>query len=490
MVRVMSEQFSPGARGHHRNLEQTRAQVIELLSRQEIERELVQRSSPSQRNPDLISALLERQQRAALESRLWHLHPADIAFVLESLAAEARALAWSLVRAERRGAVLLEISESVRSELVSSMGAEEIATLARYLGSKDIAELLESLPEDVRARVFAQLDQNEQTEVRTVLSFPADSVGAAMDLEFLTVGPSDTLADVHAKLRARKELPQHTTELFVVDAGQHLRGVLELTRLLTDEASCCVGEVMRQSEVYFYTDDRMRDAVQAFEKYTLVAAPVVNLHEQLVGRITVDAVVEALQERAQSEGLRQVGLTREDEDVLAPIVQAARRRWPWLAVNLASAFLASRVIGHFEPLIAKLAALAALMPIVASIGGNAGNQSVALVLQGLNGNASDPRRILRILWREVRVGTLNGAMLGPALGLVTFALYGDFKLSAVTALAMLCNLVFAAAVGVAAPVVLSRLGRDPLMGSSIFLTASTDSFGFFVFLGLAALVLP
>ncbi len=488
----MAEQSSDvrevrGVRRHHRNLEQTRAQVVELLSRQEIERELVQRSE--KRNSDLISHLLERQQRTALEQRLWHLHPADIAYVLESLDAEARGFAWSLVRPERRGAVLVEISETVRSELVQGMPPEAIAKLARSLGGKEIAELLESLPEDVRATVFAELDQSEQTEVRTLLSFPADSVGASMDHEFLTVGPDDTLAHVHAALRGRGELPKHTTQLFVVDGGQRLRGALDLTRLLIDDPSRTVGDSMDKAEIYFCTDDPMREVVQAFEKYTLVAAPVVNLHDQLVGRITVDAVVETLQERAQSEGLRQVGLSRADEDLLAPLLKAARRRWPWLALNLATAFLASRVIGQFEPLIAKLAALAALMPVVASIGGNAGNQAVALVMQGMAGGVLGNRRALRFLWRELRVGALNGALLSPLLGLVTFALYGDIALASVTALAMLCNLVFAAAIGVAAPLILARLGRDPVMGSSIFLTASTDSFGFFIFLGLAAVLL-
>jgi magnesium transporter len=478
---------SSSARTHHQQLEQTRAQVIDLLSRQAIERELVLRSE--KRNPDLISHMLERQQRAQLEQRLLHLHPADIAFVLESIAADARAFAWSLVRPERRGAVLLEISETARAELVASMSPGELAKLAASLGSKDIAQLLSSLPDEVQSQVFALLDQDEQREVRSVLSFPSGSVGAAMDLELITVSRDSTLADVQARLRGMRELPRHTSQLFVVDAGQRLCGVLELTRLLLDDPQTRVAAAMQPPAAHFHTDDRMRDAAQAFEKYTLLAAPVMNLHEQLVGRITVDAVVEDIHARAQSENLRQVGLSPEDEDLLAPLWQAARRRWPWLAINLCSAFLASRVIGQFEPLIARLAALAALMPIVASIGGNAGNQSAALVLQGMAGHGASRSRLLRILWRETGVGVLSGALLGPALAAVTLILYGDVRLALVTGLALLCNLVFAAAIGVGAPLLLARLGRDPLLGSSIILTASTDSFGFFVFLGLAARLL-
>lgn len=477
----------PSARAHQQQLEQARAQVIELLSRQALERELVLRSE--KRNPDLISHMLERQQRAQLEQRLLHLHPADIAFVLESIAPEARAFAWSLVRPERRGAVLLEISETARAELVASMQPAELANLAGSLGSKDIAELLASLPEDVQSQVFSLLDQDDQRQVRSVLSFPAGSVGAAMDSELITVSRDSTLADVQARLRGMRQLPQHTSQLFVIDGGQHLCGVLELTRLLLDDPATRVVDAMQPPAAHFHTDDRMRDAAQVFEKYGLLAAPVMNLHEQLVGRITVDAVVEEIHARAQSENLRQVGLSPEDEDLLAPLWQAARRRWPWLAINLCSAFLASRVIGQFEPLIAKLAALAALMPIVASIGGNAGNQSAALVLRGIPRHGADYRRLVRILWREMRVGLVSGALLGPALATVTLILYGDARLALVTGLALLCNLVFAAAIGVGAPLLLARLGRDPLLGSSIILTASTDSFGFFVFLGLAALLL-
>src|SRR5262245_54898868 len=197
MVAAMGEP-GPSVRTHQQQLEQTRAQVIDLLSRQAIERDLVLRSE--KRNSDLISHMLERQQRAQLEQRLFHLHPADIAFVLESIAPEARAFAWSLVRAERRGAVLLEISETARGELVASMQPGELATLAASLGGKEIAELLSSLPDDVRNEVFALLDQDEQREVRSVLSFPAGSVGAAMDLELITVSRDSTLADVQARL--------------------------------------------------------------------------------------------------------------------------------------------------------------------------------------------------------------------------------------------------------------------------------------------------
>lgn len=477
-------------RAHHRHLEQARDQVIDLLSRQALERGLVGRSEgASSAKQDVVAHLVARQHEAALEQRLGQFHPADIAFVLESLAPEARDFAWGLVRVDRRGAVLLETSDVVRRALVQAMPADEVAAVVRPLDPDDIAELVASLPEEVRHEVLDRLDQTDLADVRSVLSFPAGSVGAAMDLDFVLVREDTSLEAVQRLLRRRKELPPHTNELLVVDRGNHLRGFLPVTRLLLGEPEAEVAREMSPNPVYFYTDDRMRDAVDAFEKYDLVSAPVVNLHEQVVGRITVDAVVDAINERAQSEGLRKVGLTGEDEDLFAPLLRAARRRWPWLAINLCTAFLASRVIGAFEDTILTLVALAALMPIVASIGGNSGNQSIALVIRGLALNQLGPAQLRRILARELTIGMLNGVVWGTVLGLTTLLIYQDLALAAVIATALMLNLLVAALIGVCAPATLHRFGRDPVMGSSIVLTATTDSMGFLIFLGLAAVFL-
>nr|ALV86443.1 magnesium transporter [uncultured bacterium 16] len=480
---------TPSRQSHHRHLELARAQVIELLSRQAVERELVSRSGEGPERSakqDVVALLVARQHQAALEQRLAHFHPADIAFVLESLEPEPRDLAWSLVRPERRGAVLLETVDGVRRALVSHMPADEVADVVRPLDPEDIADLVGSLPEESRRAVLERLDQADLAEVRSVLSFPEDSVGSAMDLDFVSVREDASLEAVQRLLRRRKELPSHTNELIVVDRGNHLRGFLPISALLLGEPEATVAEQMSRDPVFFYTDDRMQEAVTAFEKYDLVSAPVVNLHEQVVGRITVDAVVDEIAGRAQTEGLRKVGLSGEDEDLFAPIRHAARRRWPWLAINLGTAFLASRVIGAFEHTISALVALAALMPIVASIGGNSGNQSVALVIRGLAMNQLGPAQLRRILVRELGIASINGLVWGAALGLVTLVLYGDPRLAVVIAAALLLNLLVAGLVGVCAPATLHRFGRDPVMGSSIMLTATTDSMGFLIFLGLAA----
>lgn len=472
------------ARPHHLHLEQARAQVIQLLSRQAVEKELLHRSES--RNSDVVAQLVARQHQTQLSQRLSQFHPADIAFVLESLVPEARDLAWSLVGAERRGAVLLETSDSVRRALIAGMPPEEIAGVIGPLDPDDIADLVSSLPEDEQQEVLERLDRADQAEVRSMLSFPEGTIGALMDLDFIAVREDTTLEAVLRLLRRRRVLPPHTNQLFVVDRGNRLRGLLPVAKLLLESPEEPVGEVMNQNPVYFYTDDPAREAIAAFEKYDLISAPVVNLHRQVVGRITVDTVVDEINERAQAESLRQVGLSEADEDIFAPILSSAKRRWPWLAINLATAFFASRVIGAFEGLIASLVALAALMPIVASIGGNTGNQSVALVIRGLALGQLGAPQLRQILTRELSISLLNGVMWGGVLGVATLLIYRNLALSLVISAALTLNMLVAALIGVLAPVLLQRFGRDPAMGSSIILTATTDSMGFFIFLGLAA----
>lgn len=468
---------------HHEHLEQARAQILDLLSRQAVERDLVSRSG--QRRQDVVAGLVLRQQQAALEQRLLQFHPADVAFVLEGLPPDARRMAWSLVRAERRPAVLLEVSDAARRALLVDLPTEEVASFVRRLPPDESASLLSALPDATRSQVLEHLDQTEQVEIRSVLSFPAGSVGSRMAFDFITVREDTTLEAVQRLLRRRKPLPPHTTQLFVVEGKGELRGLLALQKLVTEEPDTPVGAVMTPEPVYFHTDDRVEHAVQAFERYDLITAPVVNLHRQVVGRLTVDSVVDTLNERVQRQRLEEVGLS-EGTDLYAPVRMAARTRWHWLGINLLTAFVASRVIGAFEDIIVQVVALAALMPIVASIGGNTGNQTVALVIRGLALNQLGPAQLRQMLRQELAIAAYNGALWGALLGAVTLALYRDAALAAVIAAAMMLNLLVAAGVGLLAPVLLQRLGRDPVRGSSVILTAATDSMGFFIFLGLAA----
>jgi len=304
----------------------------------------------------------------------------------------------------------------------------------------------------------------------------------------VTVREDNRIDVILRYLRRRGRLPHNTNKLMVVDEAGLLTGVLFFESLLIHDTERLVREVMDADPVYFRTDDNAHDAALAFERYGLVAAPVVNAHRQLVGRLTVDAVMEQVVESAQQDMLSQVGLTG-DEDLFANIWQSARNRWPWLAINLMTAFVASRVIGVFEDSIEKIVALAALMPIVASIGGNTGNQAVALTIRGLALDQIDGRNARYLVLKELGVSLANGALWGSIMGATTWFLYGQGMLGLVMAAAMVLNMLLAALVGISIPLGLGALGRDPAMGSSILLTFVTDAGGFFIFLGLASLVL-
>jgi magnesium transporter len=452
---------------HHTSLEATLSEIQALMERQELDGEVV-----------------ARQNAVELESKLNRLHPADAAFVLESLPAEQRDLAWRLVHRDRHGAILLELSESVQSDLIGLIDDAELVGLGKELPSTDFADLVENLPEERAADVMEGLEATDRRQVQEALSYPEDSVGALMEPDVVTVRDELTLEEATTSLRGRRGLPEALTSVFVVDRDSVLQGVLPLARLLLGEPGLKVAAVMDREPVHFTATDKADEAAQAFERYDLIAAPVVNPGRQVVGWITVDAVVDRLSEDSFKQSLGQVGLD-EDFDLFGRVWQSGRQRWIWLGLNLLTAFVASRVIGVFEGSIERLAALAALMPIVASIGGNTGNQTVALVVRGLalsQLNESNRRYLLR---KELAIGAMNGLVWGLLMGGVTLLLYGSLPLAGVMAAAMLLNMLVAATAGVLCPLVLERLGRDPVMGSSILLTGITDSMGFLIFLGLA-----
>ncbi len=467
---------------HHTSLEATLSEIQALMERQELVSQLVAREHTDKQ--DLVQSLVARQHAVELETKLNRLHPADAAFVLESLPAAQRDAAWGLIHKNRYGAILLELAEAVQTDLVALLADDELVSLGKQLPSTDFADLVENLPEERAAGVMERLGASERQQVQTALSFPEDSVGALMEPVAVTVRDDLTLEEATVALRGRRGLPEQLTSIIVVDRENVLRGVLPLARLLLGEPGVKVAEVMDADPVYFSTSDPADEAAQAFERYDLIAAPVVNLHRHVVGWITVDKVVDRLSEDSFKQSLGQVGLD-EGSDLFGPVWESSRRRWIWLGLNLLTAFVASRVIGVFEGSIERLAALAALMPIVASIGGNTGNQTVALVVRGLalsQLNESNRRYLLR---KELSISALNGVVWGLLMGVATLVLYGSLTLAGVMAAAMLLNMLVAAMAGVLCPLVLQRLGRDPVMGSSILLTGITDSMGFLIFLGLA-----
>jgi magnesium transporter len=470
---------------HRKTLESTLREVMDLLERQALVSRLVARQQVSKQA--LVQSLVDRQHAVELEKKLDRLHPADAAFVLESLPQEQRIAAWLLIRRERRGAVLLELAAAVRASLVVLLDDVQLVALGAQMESEDFAELMQGLPPERVSSVLEQLDTAERAEVQSVMSFPTNSVGALMQLEVVTVRADMTLEEATASLRRRRSHPEQITSLSVVDRDNVLQGVLSLDRLLLGDASVPVREVMNPEPVFFYTTDPVDEAAQAFDRYDLITVPVVNLHRQVVGWLTVDTVLDRVKQDSFKQSLSQVGLSA-DQDLFGPIWASGRKRWAWLGLNLFTAFIASRVVGSFEGSIERLAALAALMPIVASIGGNTGNQTVALVIRGLALSQLNAGNLFFLLRKELAISALNGTLWGFLMALVTLVLYRSLPLAAVMAVAMLLNMLVAATVGVLCPMILARLGRDPVMGSSILLTATTDSMGFLIFLGLASLV--
>ncbi|HUQ26196.1 MAG TPA: magnesium transporter [Burkholderiales bacterium] len=423
-----------------------------------------------------------------LRATLDALHPADIAYLLEALPPEQRLAVWDLVKADRDGEILVEVSEAVRESLIATMDPRELVAAAETLEADELADIAGDLPPAVIEEVVRSLSSEEREQLRAALSYPEGTVGALMDFEHVTVRDDVTLEAVTRYLRRLDELPGHTDQLFVVDRYQLLKGTLPLARLIVSDLELDVARVMVADALRLNAEDAASEAASTFERYDLVSAPVIDGEGRLIGRLTVNAVVDHIREKSAATQLAGAGLSQE-EDVFAPVLDSFKNRWAWLAVNLVTAFIASRVIGIFEDSIVHLVALAALMPIVAGIGGNSGNQTITMIVRALALGQIQPAYWRKLLGKELGVALLNGVVWGVMLGAIAYALYGNVALGGVMALAMLLNLVLAALMGVAIPWLRWRFGRDPAVGSSVLITACTDSGGFFIFLGLATIFL-
>ncbi|MEK7231806.1 MAG: magnesium transporter, partial [Pseudomonadota bacterium] len=317
---------------------------------------------------------------------------------------------------------------------------------------------------------------------------PEDTVGALMDFDMITVREDITVEVVSRYLRRLDEMPDHTDQLFVVDREERLRGVLPVNRLLVTDLDVAVAQIMVAEAVKLHPDEKAQDAALAFERYDLVSAPVTDADGKLVGRVTVNAVVDFIREETDSEKLSAGGL-REEEDLFASVWSSVKNRWTWLAVNLVTAFIASRVIGTFEDSIGKLVALAALMPIIAGIGGNSGNQTITMIVRALALGQITVSSARKLFAKEIGVSFINGLIWGGVVGVFAFLIYHSVSLGIVMTGAMVLNLLLAAVMGVTIPLLMQKLGRDPAVGSSVLITAITDSGGFFIFLGLATVFL-
>ena len=419
---------------------------------------------------------------------LHELHPADVAGLLESLPQKERALVWQLAAPEEDGEVLLEVSDAVRETLIETMDQQELLAAVDDLDADELAELAADLPHEVVYEALKTRDEEERAQVAAAMSFEDGQVGAIMDFELVSIRADVACEVVLRYLRRFESLPDHTDKIFVVDDNDVLKGVLPVRKLLVADPEERVENVMATDVVRFRPEDDVEEAALAFERYDLVTAPVVDANKKLIGRITIDEMVDVIREESEADMLNMAGL-QEEEDLFAPIWDSVKNRWMWLAINLCTAFIASRVIGAFEGSIAKIVALAALMPIVAGIGGNSGNQTITMIVRAMAMGQLSGSQARRLLKKEVGVALVNGLIWGSAMGLISWLLYDSPGIGLVMVAAMTLNLLLAATVGVLIPVAMEKAGRDPALGSSVLITAVTDSGGFLIFLGLATIFL-
>jgi magnesium transporter len=468
------------------SLSETLQQVIHLLGKHKLVEHVVHKQDMP--NHGLVESLVHKQNLNILQHKLDQLHPADVAYILESLPLDDRLMVWDLVKAERDGEILLEASDAVRQTLIADMDSEELLAAAEQLNTDELADLAPDLPKDVLQDLMYSLDTQNRERLQSALSYPEDTVGAIMDFDIVTIRDDITLEVVLRYLRRLPKFPDHTDKLFVINRDDILQGVLPLKRIILNDPETAVGDIMSTDAVVFHPEDMSDQAAMAFERYDLVTAPVVDNNRKLVGRITVDTVMDIIREEAEADMLSWAGL-REEEDFFASIWKSVQNRWAWLAINLVTALVASRVIGLFEDSIEKIVALAALMPIVAGIGGNSGNQTSTMIVRGLALGQISSYHMKSLLQKELGVALLNGLLWGGVLGLIAYMLYGSAALGMVMMSAMTLNLLLAAVNGVMIPLVMNKLGRDPAVGTSVLITAITDSGGFLIFLGLATIIL-
>jgi magnesium transporter len=462
-----------------------RDEVLRLLERHRVLASLASRQQTPRH--DLLEQMQRRQNLVELQRHLRAQHPADVAAILDSLPGDDRLLVFRQLGPEQAGASLVEASDAVRASLIGELDREELVTALRTLDADDLAFLSGEAPDDVLEEASQSLAAQDRSWLKGARDYEEDSVGRLMTQDVVAVRETQTVAEVLDDLRKRREIPDQTDRLFVVDARQILRGVIPLHMLVRTDPATRIRDVMLGNVERFTPAAPAAGAATAFEKYDLVSAPVVDERGKLVGRITIDRVMDYLREAAEQMALTRAGL-RGAEDLFAGVRQSVHNRWPWLALNLVTAFFASRVISQFEETIASVVALAALMPIVASMGGNTGNQTVALVIRALALDQLHEQHG-QLVRKELTVSLVNGLMWGAVTGLLAFALYHDAALGAVMMAAVLLNLIVAAVTGIAVPLILHRARRDPAQGASVMLTFITDSMGFFLFLGLARLLL-
>ncbi len=430
--------------------------------------------------------------RIDLRGYIADLHPADLAYVLEGLPLAERQAVWAIVRqapaTHDEGDVLLEVNDAVRETLIEDMSRAELVDAVAELEADEVADLAPDLPRDVVEEVASSMDLEEREQLRAAMSYPEASVGARMDFDMVTIRDDVTLEVVLRYLRRFDALPTQTDQVFVVDRDEVFKGSLPLSTLLISEPDTQVAMVLRTDVLVLGAIDGIADAAQAFERYDLVSAPVVDAAGRLIGRLTIEQVVDVIREESEEQVLSNAGL-REEEDAFAGLWDSLKNRGPWLLLNLCTASFAAFVASRFETTVEHIVMLAFLMSIVAGIGGNSGNQTMTLLIRGLALGQVTAGNLRRLVQKELLVTLAMGLLGGAVAGLFAWGISKRFDLGVVMMAAMVLNLLVGAAIGITVPIVRERMGKDPALGSSVLLTFATDTLGFLIFLGLASLFL-
>ncbi|MDX5333111.1 MAG: magnesium transporter [Gammaproteobacteria bacterium] len=440
---------------------------------------------------DRLQALTEALQSGTLSKvrrMLNALHAAEIAHLIESLPPSQREFVWELVEPENRGETLVHVGDEVRAGLIDAMEPHELLAAAGTLDTDDLADLIQDLPGTVIGEVLRSMDKADRDRLEQVLFYDEDTAGGLMNVDTVTVRADVTLDVVLRYLRRRGEVPEATDSLIVVNRDEMYRGMLPLTVLLTAELDHTVAEVMDSSREAIPAAMPATDVAKRFQDRDLISAAVVNDDGRLLGRITIDDVVDVIRDQADHSVMSMAGLNEED-DIFAPVMASAKRRAFWLGTNLITAFLASWVIGQFQGTLEKVVALAVLMPIVASMGGIAGSQTLTLVIRGLALGQVGKTNTRWLMTKELMVGAINGLTWAAIVAIVAVIWFGDWQIGGIIAIALVLNLIAAALAGVTIPVIMKRFGIDPALAGSVVLTTVTDVVGFLAFLGLATLLL-
>ncbi|MEM8984433.1 MAG: magnesium transporter [Pseudomonadota bacterium] len=425
-----------------------------------------------------------RRVRRTLDS----LHPSEIARLLESLPQAERQIVWDLLDREYSGEVLIDLSDDVRGGLIERMGDDELVAAAEGMELDDLADLLTELPETVTRQVLTSLDQADRDRLRTVLAYDEHSAGGLMDPNTISVRPDVPLEVVLRYLRMQGDMPDSTDKVFVVDRHERYLGDLKFSSLLTSDPDISVNDVMDRDAPSINVDVTDVDVSRVFEDRDLLSAAVVDADGRLIGRITVDDVVDVIRDEAEHSIMSAAGLD-EENDLFAPVLISAKRRAVWLGVNLATAFLAAYVVDIFQTTIDKVVLMAVLMPVVPSMGGVAGTQSLTIITRALALGQIETSNAISVLKKEISVGLINGMIWAAIVSLVTLAWFRTPAIGAIVGAALMINMIVATAAGYSLPLLMRRLGWDPALGGGVVLTTITDVVGYGVFLGLGAVFL-